>query len=294
MTRKLLIGVLVCLVVELHSAASAQTGGGELGQGMCATVADFAPTFPGGGLPTARRRSIAVPLGHQHRAGVLRDSDTPLPSDVVIPGRTFEPVPFLGAPAGTAFVWSIGSLPPDTGGDRSSLLDLGVSVSTRRDRDRGTRRCSRANAPSLPVTPTAAEIWKRLRSTRGRSCGSPPGTHESGRHPRQPLLPAIERSVPHHGVRSLLGSASTWLPYRSGRLGIRRRHHVDRRPERSRAGPICRGGEFLVARYVLAAPLASLFGRDVGLHDLRHRHHSRADPMLRERGSVLRTTRGRG
>jgi len=312
MTRRFLVGVLVCLVgANCVSTASAQrswaqrslartSGGGELGPGYVrATAADLGSgTFPGGELPTSAP-SIESPFrwvtSTEPAFCVIPSS--PLPSDIVVPPRTFEPVPFLGVPAGAVFVWSIGVLPSDAVVLGPILLDLGVSILTG-EIVIAARRCSGSSAPALPIAPTAAEIWEETPLPPAVVHASPPGTRDwpgitrLGTDFSSGPVPSTTAFVSLHAYDvdvTAVPIAYAWS-FGDGTTLVADPSAVTR-------VAYLRRGEFPVTRYVVWHGTArmTLFGRDLGEQDLGTVTIPERIPYrVREIRAVLRTTRGRG
>ncbi len=222
---------------------------------------------------------------------------SPLPRDVVVPVGTFEPVPFLGAPAGAVFVWSISALPPDTLVIGPILLELGVSLSTG-EIVVAARRCGGPSAPNPPVAPTAAEIWEETPLPRAVVHASPPGTREwpgitrLGTDFSSGALPATTAFVSLHGYDVDVVAepiAYAWA-FGDGTTLIADQSAVTR-------VAYLRRGEFPVTRFVVWHGTAhlTLFGRDLGEQDLGTVTIPERIPYrVGEIRAVLRTTRGRG
>jgi hypothetical protein len=302
-TRKFVVGLLLCLV-SAHgvSVAHAQTsGGGELGPGYVrATAADLgAGTFPGGGLPTsAPSLASLVRWVTSTEPTFCVISSSPLPPDIVIPARTFDPAPFVGAPPGTIFVGSIDHLPPDAVVVGPILLDLGVSLRTG-EIVIAAYRCGGPSAPAPPIAPSSAEIWEETPLPRAVVQASPPGTRDwpgitrLGTDFSSPPLPATSAFVALHGFDvdvTAVPIAYAWS-FGDGTTVI------TGDPNAITRVAYLRRGEFPVTRYVVWHGTArmTLFGRDLGEQDLGTVTIPERIPYrVSEIRAVLRTTRGRG
>ena len=301
MTRRVVIGMCAALLtLAVISPARAQTGGGELGPGYVrATAADLGSgTFPGGGLP-ASAPSIESPFrwvtSTEPTFCVI--SGSPLPPDIVIPGRAFDPVPFVGAAPGTAFVASIDGLPPDAVVVGPILLDLGLSIVTG-EIVVAARRCAGPAASTPPIAPTAAEIWEQTPLPRAVVRASPPGTREwpgvtrLGSDFSSDPVPSTTASVALRGFDvdvQAVPIAYAWS-FGDGTTVI-----ADDPSAVARVA-FLRRGEFAVTRFVVWHGTARMtfFGRDLGVQDLGTVTIPEQIPYrVSEIRAVLRVTRGR-